>query len=170
MKQLGLYFLLMWSFLPLNLAHAEKTLLAHYEEVMSANPPKEELMHSCVTPDLKSNRHAYQFRTTLMAKFRERKPQADFCARYFLFNQPTSGGAQLYLADCKTGRVQALNSGIASFSPLRKVDSCVFIENAPGTAETQENFNHSAYGPPRMYQWKSRKVIQLKDKIWPVKE
>lgn len=150
-------------------AHPDETLLHQYKELLKKFPPHEHYSGSCKVPDILGNKGTRHYRTSLRMKLEDKPAHVNFCGKYYLFNEPITGGGDIYLSDCKNGKIITLTEEYASNQPLIDSASCLLIELAPSEEETKDNYIETAYGPPRLYKFNGKKLIPIKDTIWPAK-
>jgi hypothetical protein len=145
----------------------EVKLLDRYEKLMEDYPPTGEQMKACKLPQLRTDKKAKRYKTVLSASFKQVPPTPNFCGKYYVFDEPITGGGAGFISDCVTGRIERLQEKFHNPQPFIKVSSCLLIESPPREGETKEAFKQTAYGPPRLYYWKKSKLIRVADPVWP---
>ena len=150
-------------------APSDETLLHQYKELLKKFPPREHYSGSCKVPDIMGNKETRHYRTALKSELQYEPAQVNFCGKYYLFNEPISGGGEAYLSDCKTGKIITLREEYSSNGPLIDASSCLLVELAPSEEETKDNYIETAFGPPRLYKFYGKKIVPIKDTIWPSK-
>lgn len=163
-------FLISLTFSSLSFAdESNEKLLPRYELLMKKYPAKVAPPKKCVKPNFSSDKKSKRYRTRLNSEVQENGLTPNFCGNYIFFNEPITGGGDIYLADCHSGKVTGLQEEYASNHPLIKLDSCLLIEWPPQADDTMESYVPTAYGAPRLYFWNGKKLKKIKDPIWTKK-
>ena len=139
-------------------------LLYKYQNVVKNNPVTN-VMSTCQTIDLRSHPMAWYFRTNI----RENNPdqsKPNFNGQYFLLISPLSGGANWFVADCKTGKVKGTD---LVGELLFNVNSSVLVRNPPAKKTTQADYQDEmpAFGYPEIYKWNGAEMLLQKNQIQP---
>jgi hypothetical protein len=149
-------------------------LLPKYERYLTEFSPKEKPIFSCVQPVPKWNKKTNHYRTAIGNDFKEAGGKPNFCARYFLMITPVTGGGDVFIFDCETGKPTVYSPKLAALNPMMKLESCALVINPPEPEFTVSDFTTTdgfkpepVYGPPRLYRFDGKKIIELEDKIWP---
>lgn len=128
-----------------------KELLPKYQALLQTHKVKD-VMNSCKPIDLRSHPMAWYFRNNI----REHNPDSskpNFNGQYFLLISPLSGGANWFVADCKTGKVKGTDLvGELLFS----ADSSVLVRTPPKVSEYRE-----------IYKWNGSEMILQKNSLEP---
>lgn len=159
-----MFFILLWS----ALAHAETTLLSRYEALMEKYPAVP--LAECVAPKILSNPETRRYRSALKLLLKEHPPEANFCGKYLLMEQPITGGGDLYVADCETGKIKTIKGIYAWHFPYAKATSCLLVKSEPDHQQADGDFGVGVYGPPQLFVWQKEKLTKLKDPIWPAQK
>jgi len=180
----NLIFLFLWNFVSIPYLYAgtddrqidqKDLLLPKYEKLLNKYSSKEKPLLTCVPPEPKWNKKTNQYRTAIRYKFEEDGGKPNFCARYFLMVTPITGGGDIFIFDCKTGRPTVYLPKWAAPTPLMRLESCAFVVHPPGPDYTVSDFTPTqsgfkpepVFGPPRIYRFDGKRVLELEDKIWP---
>lgn len=143
-----------WFFLLafIGCAHdASKDLLLKYPTVLKNNPAKN-VIQTCKTIDLRSHPMAWYFRNNI----RNHNPELtkpNFDGQFHLLISPLSGGANWFVADCKTGKVKGTDL----------VGELLF--NAQSSVLVRTPAKASEY--PEIYKWNGVEMVLQKNPIHP---
>ena len=172
-----IFFGLTISFLLVGSSSAE-TLLEQYGPLFkkwSTGP----IHADCPAPNLKSNKKAWQYRTTIKdylagkTSFLAKGESAHFASHYQVLIAGLTGGSLLFIQDCLNQKIYFVDQLVLSLSFHK--DSGLMILNPPDKEETLESYKPSMYGPPRAFVWKNNRLKELADdsvrdaliKKWP---
>jgi hypothetical protein len=158
-------------------AAGDDLLLPKYKKWLDTFPAKEPVVQTCVSPKPNLNKITKKYRTAISYYFKESGATANLCSKYFVMSTPITGGGDLFIFDCETGKPNIYSTRkYALTKPYVSLKSCAFIINPPDEKYTVADFatkNSSgeyplpALGPPRLYIWEGHKVKPIKDEIWP---
>jgi hypothetical protein len=128
-----------------------KELLPQYQAVLQAHSVKE-VMKSCKTIDLRSHPMAWYFRSNIRQHNLDlTKP--NFNGQYHLLISPLSGGANWFVADCKTGKVKGTD---LVGELLFNAGSSVLVRTPPKVSQYRE-----------IYKWNGAEMLLQKNLIEP---
>lgn len=158
-------------------AAADELLLPKYKNWMERFPANKAVAQTCASPRPKLNKLTRRYRTAIGYQFKEDGSKANFCSKYFAMATPITGGGDLYIFDCETGKPAVYSTKRqALLQPRVSPTSCALVINEPhetytvadfATKNSKGEYPMPALGPPRLYVWDGHKVTPMKDEIWP---
>lgn len=123
------------------------------------------MLKTCQTIDLKSHPMAWYFRNNI----RNNNPdlsKPNFNGQFYLLISPLSGGANWFVADCKTGKVKGTD---LVGELLFNAKSSVLVRNPPSEDATFESYKDEmpAFGYPEVFKWNGVEMVLQKNQIQP---
>lgn len=150
-------------------------LLPKYEKLLKDNPAKSDPLPWCKVPKVKLSKKTNIYRKAIHSEFEEVGKRPNFCGSYFLMATPITGGGEIFIFDCRTGKPKVFTSGKTDTNPLVSAKSCAFVVNPPLEDYAVSDFMMKASGErpepangrPRIHRFDGKKISLVEDNIWP---